>query len=244
MLRMTGLLFLALLLPSAAHASPLRLATLEYPPYTSEALPSGGVIAELVTHAFASQGHSVRIDVLPWARARAEVNNGRYQGALPLWPKEVSEGGLNGSRPLLYSELGFFSRAGQPVRFDDLSELKGQRVGIVRGYGYPDSVLHSGFVGEEVVDDLSNLRKLVARRFDLVLLERRVGDHLAARHADLRDQVSWQGPVLERIPLQVGFVPPQAGQPDWAQIFELGLQALQASGDYARILQRHGILSP
>ena len=74
-------------------------------------------------------------------------------------------------------------------------------------------------------------RKLAARRFDLVLLERLVGEHLVAGDSGLRGQLIWQEPALERIPLVVGFSAPQAGQPGWAAIFERGLRELHASGE-------------
>ncbi|MBM7060564.1 transporter substrate-binding domain-containing protein [Pseudomonas sp. UL073] len=241
MLRKPSLLLALLILSllSTAHAAALRLATLEYPPYCSQALPGGGSIVELVTRAFATQGHPVQIDFMPWARVRAELHTGRYQGALPLWPREINEERLTASRPLFYSELGFFSRSGQPVSFTTLDNLKGRRVGLVRGYGYPPSLFKHGFIGEEAVDDLTNLRKLAGRRFDLVLLERVVGAYLTARHTELRGRVAWQEPALERIPLLVGFLPPKNGEPDWAAIFEQGLRALHASGDYMRILQKN-----
>lgn len=228
---------LALLcLPLAAEP---RLATLEYPPYSSQAQAAGGSIVELTRSAFATQGYTPSIDFMPWARVRAELRSGRYQGALALWPQEIREERLHASRPLFYSQLGFFVRRDTPVHFTDLSELHGRRVGIVRGYGYPPRILGSGIVTEEAVDDISNLRKLAARRFDLVLLERLVGEHLMAGDSELRGQLVWQEPALERIPLVVGFSAPQAGQPDWAAIFERGLRELHASGEYLRILKRH-----
>lgn len=92
------------------------------------------------------------------------------------------------------------------------------------------------------MDDFSNLRKLAARRFDLMLLERLVGEHLMAGDSELRVQLVWQEPALERIPLGVGFSTPQAGQPDWAAIFERGPRELHASGEYLRILKRHSEL--
>ena len=120
-----------------------------------------------------------------------------------------------------------------------LADLRGRRVGIVRGYGYPPRILASGLLAEEAVDDISNLRKLAARRFDLVLLERIVGEHLVAGDAALRGRLAWQEPALERIPLMVGFNAPRPGQPDWAAIFERGLRELHASGEYMRILRRY-----
>lgn len=237
------ILFVAVLLllfngPSRAEPA-LRLATLEYPPYSSEHLRNGGSIVELTRRAFAVQGHEVQIDFLPWARVRADLRNGNYQGALALWPKEVSEERLIASRPLFYSELGLFVRRSYPLQFSTLSQLAGEKLGIVRGYGYPQQILDAGLILEEAVDDISNLRKLQAERFDLVLLERRVGEHLIANDPQLRGQLAWQGAVLERIPLLVGFVPKKAGQPDWVRIYEQGLRKLHASGEYTRILRSH-----
>ncbi|WP_342244831.1 substrate-binding periplasmic protein [Pseudomonas sp. OTU5201] len=232
---------LSCLFLSCGVRADLRLATLEYPPYCSQYLPQGGSIVELTTRAFASQGYKVQVDFLPWARVRAALHSGHYQGALALWPREVVEENLRASRPLFYSELGFFVRTDSPVRFKNLTELKGRKVGVVRGYGYPASVLHSGFRAEEAVDDISNLRKLEARRFDLVLLERVVGQYLIATDAHLRGKLQWQSPALERIPLLAGFTAPQPGQPDWAHVYERGLKTLLASGEYMRILERQNI---
>ncbi|GLZ87468.1 hypothetical protein Pres01_35190 [Metapseudomonas resinovorans] len=232
---------LSCLFLSCGVRADLRLATLEYPPYCPQSLPQGGSIIELTTRAFATQGYKVQVDFMPWARVRAALHSGHYQGALALWPREVVEENLHASRPLFYSELGFFVRKDTPVDFKDLSELMGRKVGVVRGYGYPASVLRSGFRAEEAVDDISNLRKLDAGRFDLVLLERVVGQYLVATDEHLRGKLQWQPPALERIPLLAGFTAPRPGQPDWAQIYERGLRDLLASGEYTRILERHNV---
>ena len=238
----TFLLALALMLALAHPAqadSHLRMATLEYPPYSSQHLPNGGSIVELTRRAFAVRGHSVQIDFLPWARVRAELGNRNYQGALALWPEEIKEEQLIASRPLFYSELGVFIRNDYPLQFSALQELTGKTLGAVRGYGYPQHVFESGLTLEYSVDDISNLRKLKAKRFDMVLLERIVGNHLIAHDEHLRGTLSWHGNVLERIPLLVGFIPGAAGEPDWAEIFEQGLRDLHGSGEYMQILRNH-----
>lgn len=231
-------LVLFALLSLNALAGP-RLATLEYPPYSSTQLDGGGSIVELTRRAFATQGYTPQIDFLPWARVRAALRAGTYQGALALWPQEVKEEHLVASRPLFYSQLGLFARTRDPVHFSGLDDLLGRKVGIVRGYGYPPGILASGIVVEEAVDDISNLRKLAARRFDLVLLERIVGEHLIAGDPQLRGRVVWQEPALERIPLVAGFTTKAPGQPDWAAIYERGLRELHQSGEYTRILKRY-----
>ena len=234
------MLALLILLAQPAQAEPqLRMATLEYPPYSSEHLPDGGSIVALTRRAFAVRGHSLQIDFMPWARVRMGLRNSSYQGALALWPQEVKEEGLLASRPLFYSELGLFVRNDHPLPFNQLQELRGQTLGIVRGYGYPQHILEAGLSLEEAVDDISNLRKLKARRFDMVLLEHIVGNHLINNDEQLRGTLRWHGNVLERIPLLVGFVPPKAGEPDWSKVFEQGLRDLHSSGEYMQILREH-----
>ena len=235
------LLFSCLLLGFSvnARAADVRLATLEYPPYSSEYLIERGSIVELSTRAFAATGHSVQIDFLPWARARVELRKGNYDGILLLWPEEIINEQLIASRPLLYSELGFFIRQDTPVTFTELSQLKGRKVGVARGYDYPLAIINSGIISEEGSDDLTNLRKLAAKRFDLVLLEKQVGLHLLSREPELQKALAWQGQTLARIPLFVGFAPPKPAQPDWASVYAQGLSALLANGEYLRILQRH-----
>lgn len=222
-----------------AGAAELRLATLEYPPYSSEQIAGGGSIVELTVRAFATQGQPVQVDFLPWARVRADLHSGLYQGALALWPQEIREEHLIASPPLFYSQLGLFVRRSKPVQFRQISDLQGRTVGIVRGYGYPPHLLRSGLVLEEAVDDISNLRKLQAHRFDLVLLERTVGEYLISRDTELRGKLVWQEPALEYIPLSVGFHPQSSGQPDWATMFARGLRELHSSGEYMLILQRY-----
>ena len=244
---MRAIHLLACLLMAAsqyAMAGEVRLVTLEYPPYTTQTLTNQGSMIELTKRAFAAVGHTAHIDFRPWARAQQEMRQSKYDGILLLWPEEVSAAQLIASRPLAYSELGFFVRTDTPVAFTELGQLKGQRVGVARGYDYPDSIMNSGVVPEEAVDDLTNLRKLAAGRFDLVLLEQQVGLHLLSREPALQKSLAWQGQTLARIPLFVGFAPPKPGKPDWAGVYAQGLSALFANGEYLRILQKHSQAIP
>ena len=232
-----------ILFPFMCHAqsdAELRLATLEYPPYSSKHIRGGGSLVELTQRAFAVEGHQVKIDFLPWARVRLELRKGTYQGALALWPREIAEEGLEPTRTLFYSELGLFMRRDvRPLRFTELSELRGRKLGIVRGYGYSSQFSNAGLELIEAVDDITNLRKLNARRFDMVLVERKVGEYLIENDEQLRHNLVWQGQVLERIPLQIGFTPSKDGEPDWRSIFERGIGTLHRSGEYHQIIRRY-----
>lgn len=245
MLRTLPLVIILLLTAKVSlRAAEIRLLAGEYQPFTSADLPDGGILGELTHRAFALTGHQVHIDFLPWARAVLVVHQGQYDGLMAIWPDKSVTEKLIPSRPLVYSEVGFFVRRNSSVPFAVLNQLKGQTVGTVRGYHYPLSITSSGMVAEDAADDLINLRKLAARRFDLVLLEKHVGLYLLGQQPDLQKKLVWQAPVLDRLPLFVGFSAPKVGQPDWPTLYEQGLKQLVESGEYQRILDKHGIALP
>lgn len=228
---------LLLLLSARALAGEVRLVTLEYPPYTTQNRANGGSMIELTKRAFAINGHTAVIEFRPWARAQQEMSQGKYDGIMLLWPEEITAAGLTASRPLAYSELGFFVRKDSSQTLSTQEQLKGQRVGVARGYNYPDSIMDSGIVPEEAVDDLTNLRKLAARRFDLVLLERQVGNDLLRQHPELQEKIAWQGQTQVLVPLFIGFRQPEPGKPDWSVLFAQGMEELMSTGEYLKILQ-------
>ena len=226
------------------YSHEIRLAAEEYQPFTSAELPEGGLLGELTHRAFALSGHQVHIDFLPWARAVLLMRRGQYDGLMAIWSDKAVTEKLIPSRPLAYSELGIFVRSNTPVSVTTLSQLKDRTVGTVRGYHYPRSIMNSGIVAEDAADNLSNLRKLAAQRFDAVLLEKQVGLYVLDHEPDLQKKLVWQDPVLERLPLFLGFAAPKAGQPDWPALYEQGLKQLVESGEYLRILKKYGVTMP
>lgn len=72
------LTLLILLAQPAQAETQLRMLSPEYPPYSSQYLPDGGIIVVITRRAFAMQGYSVQIDFLPWARARMALRNRNY----------------------------------------------------------------------------------------------------------------------------------------------------------------------
>ena len=232
-----GLLLLSLLTCLGLQAREIRLASLDYPPFSSPRLQEGGTLVALSRAALELHGHSLVVDYMPWARVVLAIKRGDYDGALPLWPTDLVGLDLRPSRPLAYSEMGFFIRRDSPLLGLPLEELNGLRVGIVRGYAYPKRLLSGGLIPEEAASDISNLRKLAARRFDLVLLEREVGLHLLHEEPLLGQQLIWQGRLHERIPLLVGLRPARNDEEDLIEQFDDGLKQLLDSGEYLRILR-------
>lgn len=242
---MLRLLLISLLFwPTRPWARELVLLTTEYPPYSMQAQPGGGLFTELISEAMARKGWTLTIRTVPWARVPADIAAARADGALICWPEELKKFNLLASRPVFISELGFFVRKSDAQTINvALAGLAGQRVGAVRGYGYPPALAASGALIDYVQDDQTNLRKLLAGRIAYVALERMVGEYLLQTHksAELRDQIVWKGPAFAKLPLYVGIA---KHRPDSAQILadlNSGLASMEKDGRYLAMLRAYHV---
>lgn len=216
----------------------LRLATTDYPPYSSAQLPAGGAMNMAVEQMFLKVGCLVSIDTLPWARVFVEKEH--YDAIMLLWPREVESMGLLGYQPLFTSRLGFFALG--MVDVSSLARLKSLRIGITRGYGYPRRLLDAGLMLEEANDDLSNLRKLLAGRIDLVALERASGSFLIRQEFHLAgNRINWQEPAFTEIPLGIAVVAKRPGSADMVKRLARATELLKSSGDLKQIARQYNV---
>ena len=232
LLRSIAICLFGLPVLTLAAERPVRIASVEYPPYVSKALPQQGVLADLTVQAFAAVGETASIELLPWARAMRLTQAGKYDGLLLLWPEEVKKLRLHVSDTLYQSELGVFVRVDTAMQIKGVESLSGRRLGIVSDYGYPPSLLKSGALLNIAPDDKTNFRKLAADRLDMALLERPVGEYFL--HHELKSlcgEIKWGGKALALLPLTIGF----NGKPQLAQ-FNHGLKLLKANGQYQKIM--------
>lgn len=243
-----ALLCAALLLAPAVRASEaptprtVTLSTTEFPPYCGAALPGGGTSTRIVTEAFQRAGYAVEIRWLPWARALDYGKAGTVDGVLCIWHAPEREAFFLYSAPLPGNEIGFFRRRDRPVQYQSLSDLRGLRIGIVRGYANPTAFNAAALPTEEAVDDLTNLRKLVAGRIDLALIDRGVALHLIDTELPAqRGQLLWLGPPIDAPPLYVAFSRRAADAAALRRDFDAGLHAMARDGTLARLVARSGM---
>lgn len=235
------LLGLGLTLPlhagPAAKAPQLHLVATEFPPYASARLEGGGIAVQITRAALARQGWGLDLHFRPWVRALSELQQGAWDGVVGLWHSPERERFLSYGRPLgLSNRIGFMARAGSAVSVRDLSRLGGLRIGTVRDYVNPPAFERAQLKRDEAVDDLSNLRKLLAGRVDLALVDQGVAHHLL--QTQLREAAKalvWLEPTLAELPLYTAFTS-RANQN--LPLLNKGLAELQASGELARLLQR------
>jgi polar amino acid transport system substrate-binding protein len=129
----------SLLLASAMYSqNKITLGVPESPPYFSEKLNGQGMVCELLTAAFKSQGYDVSYQFFPLARLFTTLTEGRVAG-IPYGLGSLSaedQAKVVESKPIYLSEyVLFYKKAKFPkgVSFNDLSELKSYTVEVKNG---------------------------------------------------------------------------------------------------------------
>ena len=215
----------------SATADGLAIATLEWPPYTSEGLPKGGATTSIVQDVLEKSGYSVEVKTFPWKRAISAAKN--EDGIVAYFPgyhcRHVE--GFIASDPIGNGPLGFAQHSDAPVSWqalDDIGELK-LKVGTVLGYANTDEFDEKAGTGWiraiPAKDDITNLRKLMRQRIDLAVIDKLVLSYLLATEptlSDAKDALQFNAKPLEDKALYLCVVDSSVGR-DLVEKFNAGL---------------------
>ncbi len=226
----------------SAASETIRLATLDWEPYIGKTLRNNGYVGELIREAFKRSGYTVTMDFLPWARVVKMAKEGKYDGYFPEYPADNLNEAFLVSNPFPGGPLVFFKRKGETIQFSSLDSLKPYRIGVVRGYINEKNFDAATFLKkDEGTDDLTNLKKLLKKRIDLVVADQFVGSHLIQIHLpDDQDKIDVVDPPLELKDLILCIGKEISDAPKKMDAFNQGLDAIISDGTLNRILKSHG----
>ena len=238
----------------------LNLATLNWPPYISEAVCNKGWVFQFTVALLVSKGYQVNIHFYPWARSVMLVEKGQMDVLFPEYfiessaPSDAIKGKkrqelLVLSNKFAGGELSLLKR--QDYEFSlkpDLSNLKGKIIGVVRGYQNTpefDAMMDSKqFAVVEAVDELQLVKLLVAKRVDLIVGDPKVVTYsvnyssLSNRNKQaLLNNIKVVSPALKYNHLYYAI---SNKYPHWGQLLEdlnLALLEFQQSGETARFIE-------
>lgn len=166
---------------SLASGAELKFTTQDFAPFSYEidGIVSGPIV-EIITEVCKDMKTDCSFKLLPWARAQKEVKDGEANGMFVIgWNKERGEW-LYFSPPILKTEYCFFVRDNNPLKFKQVSDIKGYTVGV---YGPSNTSVSLDKIKAEVGDmeidirpnDESGFKKLSLGRVDAVYSNRDVG---------------------------------------------------------------------
>lgn len=219
-----------------------------WPPFTLE--PGGrasrGLSFELMQLIFGRIGECVEIELLPQARMMQRVHSGRDDGvSLLRYTAERAEFLVYTASPLVNLRGYVYYRSDWqgPRASQGWEDLRGLRVGVVRGRNYPDAFKKAQQQGVfSTVEVVSS-----AQLFDLLLHERIDAlPFLELEAAEFLAQPEYLGKVqpAEGFPVDIAFHLALRRSSRKAELMPRVNQAiaeLQASGELAGLLGRYGL---
>jgi len=235
------LLALAMAPSALAQQKTVRLATLDWEPYIGQKLPDQGYTAALIREAYRDQGWTVKIEFYPWARALHLARIAEVDGLMPEYFNSSRKNEFQYSFPfpggplVLYKrqddDIGFIT---DPAKDQDraLRALVAKRFGVVRGYlNTPVFDAAKYLSKEEANDDATNLRKLVYKRIDLAVIDRRVAEHLIrTQYPSYASKIEPMLPAMADIPLYIAFSLKSPKHLEARAAFDRGLAAMKKDG--------------
>lgn len=240
-----SLLCCLLLTPAApAHSEPteLPLVTGYWTPYVDQKLERGGVIAEVVKSSVALMQRSAVFVWLPWSRGEEYVAKGLYFATFPYAKNTRRQRYFHFSDPLYFVETRFFhNKLLHPsIDFKTLQDLKGYRIGAVRGYGYVDRLKRAELEVYYVNHAHQLVDMLVRNRVDIIAVNGRSGWRMLKQKYPQRiaQYATLEKPLNKRhgVHLMVS-----RSYPDYLKLteeFNRALAQLKSSGEYDDILAR------
>lgn len=232
------LAILVLLLSFAIHAEKITAVGDPWPPFLDPTEPKNGIIVEIATAAYATQGYELEMIFVPWARAIKGVKNASYDLLLGTWMTEERKAFLMYSDTYLSNSIKFLKQKGNDFDYKGIESLSGLSVGVVRDYGYGDEILKANnFRRPETKDFISNARKLAAGRIDLTLEDEIVARAIIAKkQPELLDKIDFTETAYSTNTLHVTCGLANAKHEELINAFNKGLAEIKKNGEYERII--------
>jgi len=173
----------ATLVSQAFGAEMIRFVTLEFAPFIyGENQQVAGPGRDIIAAVCAEAKLDCSYDIYPWRRAQELMKSGDADGMMVIGRNPKREEWIRFSPPHFRTEYGLFVKVDNEMRFSDLSQLEGLKIGVfapsntaTQLLGIRDEMDARGLDPIEIderPDDASGFRKLAAGRIDAVYSNR------------------------------------------------------------------------
>lgn len=235
-------------LAASARADDYHCVSLQYPPLIYQAASGKveGLALELVSATFRQMGHHLSVEIYPWARSLAMMQNGERDCIFTIFRSPERDAFLDFNQQSIIPQVVYlYARKGhEPVYAGDPAALAHLHIGTVNkvNYGPKFEQARSSLKLEEVGSLEQNFKKLALGRLDLVPSNL----YTASFTLSQPDANSYAGQLvkldvpLEMVPSYIGFARERNLQTLILR-FDLEFRKVQRSGLYRKLLEKYGI---
>lgn len=237
------ILSFTVLVAGAQAENTVKLNTLEWEPYVGQKLPDKGFVSAIVSEAFAASGYTVELSFMPWVRAKTMAKEGKADGCMPEYYLEDDKADFFISDAFPGGPLGFLQKKADTIAYTKLADLKDRKIGTVRGYVNTEEFDKASYLQkEEANDDLTNIRKLMGGRLDLIIIDKFVGLYLMQQEMPEKvGEIEFISPALEEKTLHVLIARNAPDAEAKIKAFNEGLKKIKGSGRIEALMKNSGL---
>jgi polar amino acid transport system substrate-binding protein len=231
----------------AVNTVPLKAETLtlvnnDWPPFIGKGLKNNGLAYDIVTTAFKKAGYNTKLVLVPWNRALNATMSGTYDILVTVWYTKERARKAYYSKAYLSNTIKFISKKGSSLKYVNFGDLKGLRIGLIRGYGYNEEFLALNNYSKDYANDLiTNLKKLEAGRIDLTVEDELVAKYTINTQArSLKNKVTFLPKPLSVEDLYIIISTKNRNGRTIMEKFNQALNSMKSDGTYKRIMKSHG----
>jgi polar amino acid transport system substrate-binding protein len=218
-------------------------------PYVCDDKKNPGALVELSELVFGYEGYKIDFKTLSWARAVSDTEKGLFNGIVGASHSDAPTFVFPKIIPLSMNSC-FYTHPDSKWTYKGHSSLVKAKLGASIGYTYgeeADTYIEKNKANKAAVEliggddpSLSNIKKLQAKRLDVIIDDRNVLNYNLRKNKDLNFQPRSAG-CLKPIDLSLGFSPKLPESKEFAKAFDTGLEKAKANGNHKKIIEKYGI---
>lgn len=228
----------------AAEGNPtsIRIATGEWPPYTSEVLNGNGIACKLISEAFAAAGVEVTYVFYPWNRSIELSRRGGIEATATWFESPDRRADFLLSDPLFDSKFLLYYLKDKPITWQTIDDLNGIKIGTTKGYFYGEAFVQAEKSRKITVirasSDEINLKNLLLGRLDAFPLDQRVAEYMFANDLPAADaaRIGHSAVAVHSRPQHLLISRKAANGEALIRLFNQGLSTIRHNGTYERIV--------
>jgi len=175
------LLWPALWLTVTAQATPLRLVSTAWPPFTN-APRQPRFALDLVEDALGRINLTARTTIVSASQFTPSLLSGLFDGSAAAWHDPERERALVFSQPYLENRLVLVGRHGADVSAKTPADLQGRRIAVVEGYSYGEAIGGGGPVWVRSRSEEDSLTQLLKGAVDYTLMDALVVHYIVSNY--------------------------------------------------------------
>ena len=201
--------------------------------YAKDGKPSG-IYPQFIEAAFKHMNQPVVISAKPWKKDIEEADAG-VAGIAGIYRNPDREKKYDYSDRIFMERISVFFSKAAPVAYARIEDLKGRKVGVIRGWSYGDDFDNARkanlLVAEEAESDEANFVKLESHQLDAVVAITESGTGLMTKYKN----VGFSATPVSANPTFLIFAK-SANEKALLKQFDQAIKDMQASGELKKLV--------